>query len=139
MFEGSLRVLLLEQVVVQERFLKYPYDSVYHAAIQNRGKAQSWNSEQSGVGWERVTLQSRSLSQDGQTRNSLYPVIPEFESRVDSRYEYPSVVATTILPILLSELDHFLRNNNVFSILHFLGLSFVRLLEELIPHFQFST
>ena len=115
-----------------------------HAAIQNRGKAQSWNSEQSGVGWESVTLQSRSLSQDGErpmheTRNSLYPVIPEFESRVDSRCEYPSVVATTILLILLSELDHFLRNNNVFLILHFLGLSFVRLLEELIPHFQFST
>ena len=62
-----------------------------------------------------------------QTRNSLYPVTPEFESRVDSRCEYLSAVATTIRPILLFELDLILRNNNVFLILQFLGLSFVRL------------
>ena len=36
---------LLEQAVVQKRFLKYPQYSVCHAAIQNRGKAWFWDLE----------------------------------------------------------------------------------------------
>ena len=42
----------------------YPYHAVHRAAIQNRGSAWSWDSEQYGVDWERGTLQSRSLIQD---------------------------------------------------------------------------
>ena len=42
----SGRFVLLEQMVVQKRCLNYPQKSVYRAAIQNRGKAWSWDSEQ---------------------------------------------------------------------------------------------
>ena len=51
----ELTVVLLEQVVVQKRFLKYPLYiyiymySVLQAAIQNRGKASFWDSEYSRV------------------------------------------------------------------------------------------
>ena len=49
---------------LQKRFLRYPWNSVHRAAIQNRGKAHRWDSEQSKVGWELGALQSCSLSQD---------------------------------------------------------------------------
>ena len=60
----KLRMALLEQVGFQNRFLRYPYYSVYHAAIQNRDKALLWYSESSRVGWGRGTLQNCSLSPD---------------------------------------------------------------------------
>ena len=57
-------MVLLDQVVVQKRFLKYPPYSVCRAAIQNPGKAWFWDSQQQSVDWERESLQSCSLIQD---------------------------------------------------------------------------
>ena len=84
------RFVLLEQVVVEKRFLKYPQYSVYRAAIQNRGKAWSGDSELWRVDWERESLQSCSLLQDRKilsrlTMNLLCSVNPEFESTTDSQ------------------------------------------------------
>ena len=44
-FRWILRDVLLEQVSLQNRFLEYPFHFVYHATIQNRGSAFSWNSK----------------------------------------------------------------------------------------------
>ena len=63
-FRRELRVVLLEQAVVQKRFLEYPQYSVYRAAIQNRGQAWFWDSELQTVDWERGSLQGCSLFQD---------------------------------------------------------------------------
>ena len=94
---------LLEQVGLQNRFLRYPYYSVYHAAIQNRDKALLWCSKLSRVGWGRGTLKDCSLSPD--RKDSLttvkeftlffFSANPEFESRADSQKLESSPVAKT--------------------------------------------
>ena len=82
------------------RFPEYPWCSVCHAAIQNRGVAPSLGL---GVikGWERGALQSCSLFQDGKillhlARNSRCSENPEIESKVDSPLSDSSLVASTI-------------------------------------------
>ena len=50
-FSRYFEVVLLEQVVVQKRFRRYPSYWVFQAAIQNRGEAQFCNSDLLRVDW----------------------------------------------------------------------------------------
>ena len=110
-FRRKLRMVLLEQVGFQKRFVKYQLYSVYRAAFQNRG----WTRNIKKVGWERGMFQSWSLSQDRKIvlrrpRNSPCSVNPEFEPRADPQYQDSSPVAWTTHQFSIVWLDLFLSN-----------------------------
>ena len=134
----ELRKVLLEQVGFQKRFLKYPWNSVYRAAIPNRGKAYLWDSEYSRVGWERGMLQSCSLSQDRKVK--------EFTLFCKSRMLSQELTHSRRIPFLLHR--QFVNSQlsgsicyfatDYFYLLNFLAISCAIFLEDAVSNFELS-
>ena len=116
-------------------FPEYPQCSVYHAAIQNRGRAWFWDSEKWSVDSERGSLQSCSLFQDRKflsnlTKNLLCSVSPETHSR-----RIPLLIQRQFINFRLScSICFFVTNSSQFF--NFFAVFYLIFSEESIPHCQ---
>ena len=139
-----MAIVLLEQVVVQKRFLKYAYNfCVLRCNPESQRGMVSGTRNSRGFDWESGSLQSCSLFQDRTillhlTRNLHCSVNPELGSTIGSQSQASSLDASTIHQFLRVSFSICFFATNSSQFFNFLAISCMIFLGESILHFLFS-